>query len=210
LKQAEDNIRRATDKYTQRVNQTRIHVTFKEGEMVLLKTANLRVQAPDVSTKFIPKYVGPFKIVKVISEVAYQLHLPETMKCHPVFHVDRLQPYYASDNSLFPDRCEVNRPIPPIEAPAPEWIVEKIVDRCWRETGIQGKKGYKCWREWLVKWKDHNDENNTWEKQNAFIDGTTVNETFKQYEINHPYQLLEHRLITRYDKNKYSTNVASL
>ena len=42
LQQAKDNIRIATDKYTQCVNQSRLDVKFQEGEMVLLKTTNLQ------------------------------------------------------------------------------------------------------------------------------------------------------------------------
>lgn len=204
LQQAKDNIRIATDKYTQHANQSRLDVTFKEGEMVLLKTTNLRVQAPDVANKLLPRYIGPLKISKVISPVAYQLDLPESMKCHPVFHVSRLQRYHESNNEQFPDRILVNRPVPPFEVNEPEWIVEKILDRCWRETGTVGTKGYKCWREWLVKWCGYDEEDsNTWETQSAFVVGTTVNEAFTTYEMNHPYSEEEMKWIKKYDKNKF-------
>ena len=53
-----------------------------------------------------------------------------------MFHVDRLQPYYESDSNAFPNRIQVDRPTPPIEAPDAEWVVETILDRCWRETRI--------------------------------------------------------------------------
>ncbi len=204
LQQAKDNIRIATDKYTQRVNQSRLDVTFKEGEMVLLKTTNLRIQAPEVSNKLLPRYIGPFKINKVISSVAYKLDLPETMKCHPVFHVDRLQPYYESDDNEFPNRVQPNRPTPPIEAPDAEWVVETILDRCWRETGNKTTKGYKCWREWLVKWHGYDEQDsNTWEKQSAFVIGKTVNDIFKNYELQNPYSAEELKWIKKYDKNMH-------
>ena len=32
----------------------------------------------------IPKYDGPFEVVKRVSEVAYRLKLPEKLKIHPV------------------------------------------------------------------------------------------------------------------------------
>jgi hypothetical protein len=202
LVQARDNIRRATDVYTQRVNYSRLDITFKEGEMVLLNTDNLSLQAPDVSRRFVPKYIGPFKVTKVISPVAYQLELPETMRCHPVFHIDRLQPYHESDNSEFPGREHASRPLPPVEAPAPEYEVAAVVDRCWRETGKPGTKQYKCWREWLVQWK-HIDQQ-TWEKQAAFVNKNTVNEVFQQYELNHPYSDEDKPYINKYDKNRFT------
>ena len=95
---------------------------------MLLKTTNLRVQAPDAANKLLPRYIDPFKISKVISPVAYQLDLPESMKCYPVFHVDRLQQYHESENEQFTSRTLVNRPVPPFEVNEPEWIVEKILE----------------------------------------------------------------------------------
>ncbi len=203
LKQARDNIRFATDAFTQRANKGRTDITFKLGEKVLLSTKNLRVQADEIANKFLPKYIGPFTITKVISDVAYQLDLPETMKCHPVFHIDRLQPYNDSNDTEFPGRMQANRPLPPVEAPAPELIVDCIIDRCWRELGTEGTKGYKSWREWLVRWYGYGDEFDSWEKQHAFIQNSTVNSAFIKYEINNPYTPQELKWITKYDKNKY-------
>jgi len=44
-------------------------------------------------TKLDPKRYGPFKIIKMISSVAYQLQLPPSWKIHPVFHASLLLPY---------------------------------------------------------------------------------------------------------------------
>lgn len=203
LKQAQDNIRYATDSFTQRVNQSRNDITFKVGEKVLLSTKNLRVQSPDAANKFLPKYIGPFPVTEVVSSVAYRLELPETMLCHPVFHVDRLQPYVESDSTEFPGRVQANRPLPPVEAPEPELLVDRILDRCWREIGTENTKGYKAWREWLVRWQGHGAERDSWEKQHAFVSGTTTNTAFLEYERANKYQPEEIAWIRKYDKNKY-------
>jgi hypothetical protein len=45
------------------------------------------------STKLVPKCYGPFKIIKEISPVVYQLALPPTWSIHDVFHALLLSPY---------------------------------------------------------------------------------------------------------------------
>ena len=46
-----------------------------------------------IYTKFVPKYVGPFSIVKRIGPVAYQCQLLLKMQVHSVFHVNLLKAY---------------------------------------------------------------------------------------------------------------------
>jgi hypothetical protein len=61
------------------------------GEQVWLEGKNLKF--PHQATKLNPKRYGPFKIIKEISPVAYQLRLPPSWNIHPVFHASLLSSY---------------------------------------------------------------------------------------------------------------------
>ena len=44
--------------------------------------------------KLSPRYIGPFEVLRHVSEVAYELALPSSLSAvHPVFHVSMLRMY---------------------------------------------------------------------------------------------------------------------
>jgi hypothetical protein len=65
---------------------------YTMGMQVWLEGKNLKL--PYQSTKLAPKRYGPFKIIKEVSPVAYQLSLPMTWGIHDVFHSSLLSPYH--------------------------------------------------------------------------------------------------------------------
>jgi hypothetical protein len=64
---------------------------YKLGEQVWLEATHLKVHHQ--KTKLKPKQYGPFKIIKEISPVVYQLRLPMAWRIHDVFHTSLLLPY---------------------------------------------------------------------------------------------------------------------
>ena len=53
--------------------------------------------------KLSPRYVGPYKVMRRIGKVAYELELPSEMDLvHPVFHVSMLRKCVGDPNAIVP------------------------------------------------------------------------------------------------------------
>ncbi|CAN4125168.1 unnamed protein product [Withania somnifera] len=53
--------------------------------------------------KLIPRYIGPYKIIKRYGQVAYELELPQELsKIHPVFHVSMLRRCIGDPSRITP------------------------------------------------------------------------------------------------------------
>jgi hypothetical protein len=72
-------------------NKALTEVHYKQGQQVWLEARNLAL--PYGTIKLAPRCHRPFKIMKVISPVAYKLELPHQWAIHPVFHALLLTPY---------------------------------------------------------------------------------------------------------------------
>ena len=107
------------------------------------------MKTPSHRLKLMPRFVGPFKIVKRIGQVAYELELPAQMKVHDVFHVSLLKRYHSNGS----------QPPPPFvyQDNMEEYAVERILAHRDIRSGRSKKQ------EFLVKWVGYPSENNTWE-----------------------------------------------
>jgi hypothetical protein len=155
-----ENIAKAQSRAISYTNKKRKTAPLlKEGDKVYLLTKNLRTRKP---TKKLDKVkVGPFFISKQISPVNYRLELPKDAKIHNVFHISLLEPadpetpiqkdfYYQADGN-------------------DEWEVEKIITH--RKNGRTV--------EYLVKWLDYPDSENTWEPATHL---TNCRQLLRQYQ----------------------------
>lgn len=154
--------RKAQDRARVIANSKRQDIVFKAGEQVLLSTKNLQFKVG--TRKFHPKFVGPFVIEKMISEVAAKLKLPSTYGIHNVFHVCLLK-HYKSGGSF--------KPLPPdpeIIDGEPYYKVEKILSKrtkqvSYRKTKSGKKASVKTLTEYLIKWEGYDDTHNSWEPE---------------------------------------------
>jgi hypothetical protein len=130
---------------------------YKEGDQVWLEGKNLRLSQP--TAKFAPRRHGPFKIIKVLLLVSYQLALPTQWSIHPVFHIDLLTPYRETITHSPNYQC----PVPALVNGEEEYSVEKILD--------SQKFGRRRCLQCLVKWEGYPDSDNMWvDKDDVFAD----------------------------------------
>ncbi|KAI3703185.1 hypothetical protein L1987_73086 [Smallanthus sonchifolius] len=94
----------ARDRQKSYVDKRRKPLEFQIGDMVLLKVSPWKgVIRFGKRGKLNPRYVGPFKILKRIGPVAYQLDLPERLSgVHNVFHVSNLKKCLADESLAVP------------------------------------------------------------------------------------------------------------
>ena len=87
----------------EQVNRRRLSAPeFREGDMVMLDSRNIKTDRP---SKFLDhKNFGPFKIIRVINNMAYELELPEGMNIFLVFHPWLL---YLDNSDSLPGQIEL-------------------------------------------------------------------------------------------------------
>lgn len=80
---------------------------FTEGQYVLVSTKNIANDAVSSlgSSKLLPRYIGPFKVLKRAG-TAYTLDLPTWIKIHPTFYVGLLKEYLRPTEGDPPDAQE--------------------------------------------------------------------------------------------------------
>jgi len=162
LEKAQEEIKKYTDRKRAEVDEYRVE------ELVMLSTRDLKYQIVSRRTKkLIEKFVGPYKIKKVILSNAVELELPSIVKIHLVVNVSRVQKYVGQVEGQRKEQLA-----PAIIKGEKEWEVEKILNK----QQIRGKNKYLVW------WKGFTAESSTWEgKKNLENTKKTVKEFEKEY-----------------------------
>ena len=128
---------------------------FELGELVYLRLQPYRQSTlkQKGAEKLKPRFYGPYRVIRRIGQVAYELELPQGSKIHNIFHVSCLkkalgQQVTATDE-LPPTDDEGHLVLQP----------EAIIDT--RERQLRSRTV----REFLVRWKNLPDEDATWESE---------------------------------------------
>jgi len=107
---------------------------YKVEDLVMLSTKDLKYQMVGRRTeKLTERFVGPYRIKKIISSNTVELELPSTIKIHLVVNVSRIQRYVGQVEG---QRKE--QPAPVVIEGEEEWEVERILNKQW----IRGKDKY--------------------------------------------------------------------
>jgi len=90
-------------------------------QLVWLDATHLKL--PHQKAKLTLKHLGPFKITKEISPVAYQLALPINWRIHDIFHASLMSPYHE----MTAHSPNFTHPPPDLIEGEEEYEVERIV-----------------------------------------------------------------------------------
>ena len=139
-------------------DQNRRPAEYEAGSEVLISTENIRRTGMG-TPKFMPLWIGPFKIIRRMEPTAYELELAPGMRMHDVFHVSLLKPWNSEKHGVIP--------IPPTLTLGgqQEFEVQQILDHREKHIGRAGRGRPRCTREYLVSWRGQDYSNNTWEPE---------------------------------------------
>jgi len=180
--EAKHNLQAAKDRQKSYADSKRLELLFKVGDQVLLSTANLK-QNLNTHRKLLPKWVGPFPVTRVVSDVAYTLELPPSYvqaRVHPTFHVSLLKPY-RSDGRVHP-------PPPPVTVDGElEYEVEDILQVRSHFTNQRAKKDGTLTKgrehkEYLINWVGYGYEHCTWEPESNLTNCQDLFQAFWQHQ----------------------------
>ena len=108
-----------------------------------------------VRGKLEPRYVGPFRIIKKVGAVAYQLELPQSLSAvHNVFHISQLkQCHRVPTDAVDLESLDLQPGLTYEEHPI------AILDRDERRVKRSMVKFVK------VQWSNHSEDEATWERE---------------------------------------------
>ena len=119
LRKAQEDMRKYADKKRSDADE------YKVGDLVMLSTKDLKYQMVGRRTeKLTERFVGPYRIKKIVSSNAIELELPSTVKIHPVVNVSRIRRYVGQVEGQ-----KKEQPLPVIIEGEEEWEVERILNK---------------------------------------------------------------------------------
>ena len=117
--------------------------------------------------KLSDQLIGPFTIIKKVSPLAFELDLPNSMRCHPVFHVSLLEPYFENKFKNRSNRRHKNVRLTTD-------YMEKIPDKILDSKIINGINHY------LISWKGSDKVKDSWIEENQIPDKQLIQEYIKR------------------------------
>ncbi|KAD4888554.1 hypothetical protein E3N88_20627 [Mikania micrantha] len=151
------HLKAAQDRQKSYADKRRRAIEFQVGDFVLLKVSPwkgvIRFRKRGKSS---PRFIGPFKIIARVGEVAYRLELPEELSgIHNTFHVFYLRKCLADESAYVPpEDIEIDDKLNYVERPVA--ILDRKVKQLRNKSLSQVK----------VQWKNRPGSEATWESEN--------------------------------------------
>ncbi|GJV50532.1 putative reverse transcriptase domain-containing protein [Tanacetum coccineum] len=157
--QIKQRMQAARDRQKSYADLKRKPMEFQVGDKVMLKVSPWKgVVRFGKRGKLNPRYVGPFKVLEKVGEVAYKLELPEELsRVHNTFHVSNLKKCYADEPLAVPlDGLHFDDKLQFVEEPVE--IMDREVKRL-KQSRIPLVK---------VRWNSKRGPEFTWEREDQF------------------------------------------
>jgi hypothetical protein len=132
---AHDSMIAARVKQTCAANRKNLPAPFEEGDLVYLSTKKIKFEK-GLARKLIPKFIGPYRVLKDFGNSSFQIELPSNLKqrgVHAVFHAALLRVHVPNDDQQFPGRLENQLGIT-AEYKDDEWSATKITSHHGKHT----------------------------------------------------------------------------
>ncbi|KAL0173828.1 hypothetical protein M9458_029796, partial [Cirrhinus mrigala] len=124
------------------------HKCFADERQKKTPNTTPRIRLP--CRKLSPCYIGPFKILRQINEVTYQIQLPPRYRIHSTFHVSLLKPCFPSATET--TGAEAKPPPPEVLDQPSTYTVNEILDSRCRGGRL----------EYLIDWEGYGPEEHSW------------------------------------------------
>ena len=170
VKILQQNLAKAQQRMKKFADANRTDRTFSVGDMVYLKMQPYRETSLGLrnSLKLTSKWYGPFRILKKIGLVAYQLQLPEGNQLHDVFHVSQLK-WHLGSKAVPNAKLPLVTPDGKIKISPVAVLQRRLVPRKAGEYDVVVPQ-------WLVHWENLSPEEATWE------DASFIQATFPEFK----------------------------
>ncbi|GJR16669.1 putative reverse transcriptase domain-containing protein [Tanacetum coccineum] len=158
--QIKQRMQAARDRQKSYADLKRKPMEFQVGDKVMLKVSPWKgVVRFGKRGKLNPRYVGPFKVLEKVGEVAYKLELPEELsRVHNTFHVSNLKKCYADEPlAVLLDGLHFDDKLQFVEEPVE--IMDSEVKRLKRSRIPLVK----------VRWNSKRGPKFTWEREDQFM-----------------------------------------
>ncbi|KAD4179851.1 hypothetical protein E3N88_28442 [Mikania micrantha] len=157
INQIRAHLKAAQDRQKSYADKRRRPIEFQVGDFVLLKVSPWKgVIRFRKQGKLGPRFIGPFKIIARVGEVAYRLELPEELSgIHNTFHVSYLRKCLADESAYIPlEDIEIDNRLNYVERSVA--IIDRKVKQLRNKTLSQV----------MVQWKNRTGSEVTWESEN--------------------------------------------